>query len=278
MPNITGIRFRQVGKIYHFATGELTDLEPDDWVIVETSRGTEAGWVAAPPREATGAELKIPLKAILRRATAWDMTQLEFYRQQETQVLNKCRETVAEFKLPMKVIKAEYNFDGTHITFYFSSEKRVDFRQLVREIAGDFKARVELRQVGVRDEVKLMGWLGCCGMAACCVTHLTEFAPISIKMAKQQNLPLSPMEISGRCGRLLCCLSYENDHYIRAKSKLPRTGDKVQTHFGSGRVRGVNVIKEALVVELENGATIEVPVNELIEPQKTQSRRGRRPK
>lgn len=278
MPNVTGIRFRQVGKIYHFATGELADLEVGDWVIVETARGIEAGWVAIRPREMTDKEWTVPLKAILRRATAWDMTQLESYRQQEAQALSQCHDTVTKFNLPMKVIKAKYNFDGSHLTFYFASEKRVDFRQLVKELASIFKARIELRQVGVRDEVKLMGGMGCCGLAACCVTHLTEFTPISIKMAKQQNLPLSPMEISGSCGRLLCCLCYENDHYIETKARLPKVGDKVQTHFGRGKVRGVNAIKETLVVELENGATIEILASELSKPPNPHTRRGRRQK
>jgi len=278
MPNVTGVRFSQVGKIYRFATGELTDLRAKDWVIVETTRGIEAGWVAIPPQEVTDEELIMPLKTILRRATAWDMTQLESYHQRETRALSRCREKVAEFNLPMKVIKAKYNFDGSHVTFYFTSEKRVDFRQLVRELASTFKARIELRQIGVRDEVKLMGGLGRCGMAACCVTHLTEFTPISIKMAKQQNLPLSPMEISGACGRLLCCLSYENDHYIQARALFPQIGDKVHTHFGPGKVQTVNAIKESLMVELENGATVEVLVSELAPPQKPKARRARRRK
>jgi len=276
MPNVTGVRFRQAGKVYHFATGDLPDLQAQDWVIVETARGIEAGWVTFPPRDLADGELAAPLKTVLRRATAWDMTQLEFYRQQEPGVLAQCREKVSEAKLPMKVIKAEYNFDGSHITFYFTSEKRVDFRDLVRELASTFKARIELRQVGVRDEVKLMEGLGCCGMVACCVAHLTEFTPISIKMAKQQDLPLSPMEISGVCGRLLCCLGYENDLYAEAKRKLPKRGDKVQTHFGPGRVTAVNIIKETLTVELENGASIDVPVSELVKPGQARPRRGRR--
>ncbi len=278
MPNITGIRFRNAGKVYHFATGELTDLQADDWVIVETARGIEAGWVAIPPQKAADDALAAPLKAILRRATAWDMTQLEHYCQQETKVLAQCRQKVAESELSMKVIRAEYNFDGSHITFFFTSEKRVDFRNLVRELANAFKARIELRQVGVRDEVKLMEGLGSCGLVACCVSHLTEFTPISIKMAKQQNLPLSPMEISGVCGRLLCCLSYENDYYCQARAKMPKYGDRVQTRFGSGKVTAVNFIKETLTVELENGASIEVATGELVKPSKPSSRRGRRRK
>ena len=278
MPNVTGVRFRHAGKVYHFATGDLTDLQRGDWVVVETARGTEAGWVAVPPHDVPDEALVAPLKAILRRATAWDMTRLEFYRQQEARVLARCREKVAEFKLPMKVIKAEYNFDGSHITFYFTAEKRVDFRSLVRELASTFKARIELRQVGVRDEVKLMEGLGSCGRIACCVTHLTEFTPISIRMAKQQDLPLSPMEISGVCGRLLCCLSYENDYYSQARARLPKPGDKVRTRFGPGKVTAVNVIKETLVVELENGASVEVPASELVKPSRARTKRGHRKK
>jgi cell fate regulator YaaT (PSP1 superfamily) len=276
MPNVTGVRFREVGKVYHFATGECSDLRFGDWVIVETARGTEAGWVVIPPRQLAQKDLTAPLKSIVRRASAWDMTQLIAYRQQEGEALEQCREKVAQSGLPMKVIKAEYSFDGSHITFYFSAEKRVDFRKLVRELARTFKARIELRQVGVRDEVKLLGGLGSCGRAACCVNHLTDFQPISIKMAKQQNLPLSPMEISGSCGRLLCCLSYENDYYIEAQTRLPRRGDRIQTDFGPGRVESVNVIKETLIVALEKGASVEVPVSEVSRVKKGQSRRRRR--
>jgi len=275
MPNVTGVRFRQACKIYHFATGDLTDLQVGDWVIVETARGIEAGWVVVPPQEVVSTDLAAPLKTIIRRATAWDMTQMEFYRQQEAHVLEQCQQKVAESGLSMKVIKAEYNFDGSHVTFYFTSEKRVDFRDLVRELASTFKVRIELRQVGVRDEVKLMQGLGSCGRVACCVSHLTEFTPISIKMAKEQDLPLSPMEISGVCGRLLCCLSYENDLYAEVRARLPKQGDRVQTQFGPGKVTAVNVVKEALTVELENAATVEVAVSELSIPSRTKFRRGR---
>ena len=271
MPNVTGIRFRRASKVYRFATGDLTHLQVGDWVIVETARGIEAGWVAMSPQDVSSRDLTAPLKGILRRATAWDMTQMACYRQQEGQILEQCRQKVVESKLPMKVFRAEYSFDGSRITFFFTSEKRVDFRDLVRKLVSTFKARIELRQVGVRDEVKLMEGLGCCGLVACCVSHLTEFTPISIKMAKQQNLPLSPMEISGVCGRLLCCIGYENDYYAKAKKELPKRGDKVQTLFGPGEVTTVNVIKETLTVELEKGATVEVPVSELIKPQRVTS-------
>lgn len=278
MPNVTGVRFREVGKVYHFATGECNDLRYGDWVIVETARGTEAGWVAIPPHDMVDEELTAPLKCIIRRASAWDMTQWASYRQQEDQALAQCREKVAQFGLPMKVIKAEYSFDGSHVTFYFTSEKRVDFRKLVRELARTFRARIELRQVGVRDEVKLLGGLGSCGRAACCVTHLTDFRPISIKMAKQQDLPLSPMEISGSCGRLLCCLSYENDYYIEAKTRMPKAGDRIQTKFGQGRVEAVNVITETVIVALEKGASVEVPIVEATRTKEIRSQRRQRRK
>jgi len=278
MPNVTGVRFRRVGKVYHFATNEWTDLKYGDWVIVETARGTEAGWVVTPPQDIADAQVNAPLKTILRRATAWDMTQMQTFFQQEETALAQCRAMVAECGLPMKVIKAEYSFDGSHITFYFASEKRVDFRQLVRDLANTFKARIELRQIGVRDEVKLIGGLGSCGREACCVSHLTEFTPISIKMAKQQNLPLSPMEISGSCGRLLCCLSYENDHYLQTKNRLPRQGNKVRTEFGPGQVQEVNVIKETLIVELETGATVEVSATDISNPLQAAPKSSRRRK
>ena len=159
----------------------------------------------------------------------------------------------------MKMVKAEYNFDGSHLVFYFIAEKRVDLRDLVRDLAKTFKTKIEMKQVGVRDEAKLIGGLGRCGRPLCCISFLSEFKPVSIKMAKQQNLPLSPAEISGRCGRLLCCLTYENEYYIETKKKLPRVGEKVNTHYGSGKVTGVNVLKETVNVKLESEVIVEVP-------------------
>jgi cell fate regulator YaaT (PSP1 superfamily) len=219
------------------------------------------------------------LKGILRRAEPWDLLRMQHFRTREEQALEKCRQKVAEYGLPMKVIKADYNFDGSRLVFYFTAEKRVDFRKLVRDLAKTFKSRIELRRVGVRDEAKLVGDFGPCGRPLCCVSFLCEFKPISIKMAKRQDLPLSPMEISGICGRLFCCLAYENDHYTEVKKRLPKVGDAVVTPYGSGKVTGINVPKETLNVELSSESTIEITLEELKtdkEPTNCKRCRGRR--
>jgi cell fate regulator YaaT (PSP1 superfamily) len=279
MPQVVGVKFR-TSKVYYFGPGDIAGLQAGDFVIVETARGQEAGKIAFPPREVAEEDIPGSLKSILRVATAVDLTQMERYQQREKQALYRCREKVEEFGLPMKVIRAEYNFDGTHLTFYFAADKRVDFRTLVKSLAHQFKTRIELRQVGVRDEVKLVGGYGLCGRPHCCSTWLSEFRPISIRMAKQQNLPLSPMEISGTCGRLLCCLAYENDHYCEVKSSLPRVGQMVSTPQGEGKVIGVNVIKEAVTVQLGGDATVTVTQDELAaereRPAKPRSRKRRR--
>jgi len=215
------------------------------------------------------------LKPILGRATSVDLASAQHYVTREEQTLIKCRAKVEEHNLPIKVVRAEYNYDGSHLTFYFTAEKRVDFRALVRDLARLFRTRIELRQVGVRDEAKLIAGLGPCGQPLCCATHLCEFIPVSIKMAKQQDLPLSPMEISGMCGRLMCCLTYENEFYREAQAKMPRIGETIATADGVGRVRGFNVIKETVQVELESGTVIETPLSDTeVEP----SQRGRRAK
>jgi cell fate regulator YaaT (PSP1 superfamily) len=219
--------------------------------------------VAFTVREVEKKEIPGQLKGILRRATALDLTQMERFQQKEAEARALCCEQVAEHKLPMKVIRAEYNFDGSYLTFYFTAEKRVDFRALVKELARIFQARIELRQVGVRDEVRLLGGYGLCGREHCCSTWMTEFRPISIRMAKQQNLPLSPMEISGVCGRLLCCLAYENDFYAEVKKRLPRRGSQVQTPQGMGQVVGVNVLQESVNVRLEGDVMATFELSEL---------------
>jgi cell fate regulator YaaT (PSP1 superfamily) len=279
MPQVVGVKFR-TSKVYYFDPGDIAGLRAGDFVIVETARGQEAGKIAFPPREVAEEDIPSSLKSILREATAVDLTQMERYQQREKQALYQCREKVEEFGLPMKVIRAEYNFDGTHLTFYFAADKRVDFRTLVKSLAHEFKTRIELRQVGVRDEVRLVGGYGLCGRPHCCSAWLNEFRPISIRMAKQQNLPLSPMEISGTCGRLLCCLAYENDHYCEVKSSLPRMGQMVDTPQGEGKVIGVNVIKEAITVQLGGDATVTVTQDELAaekeRPVKPRSRKRRR--
>jgi cell fate regulator YaaT (PSP1 superfamily) len=274
MPKIVGIRFKPVSKIYYFDPAGFEELEVGDYVIVETTRGREAGEVAIAPKEVPENEVVSQLKGIVRRAEPWDLVQMEHYRHLEPETLEVCREKVAEYGLPMRVVKAEYNFDGSYLAFYFVAEKRIDFRDLVRDLAKTFKTKIELRQIGVRDEVKLMGGLGRCGRPLCCISFLSEFNPVSIKMAKQQDLPLSPMEISGLCGRLLCCLTYENEYYTEVKRRLPRVGERVVTPYGAGKVTGINVLKETVSVELESEVTVEVPAKDI--GSKDRAARGKR--
>jgi cell fate regulator YaaT (PSP1 superfamily) len=258
MPTVIGVRFRTSPKVYYFGPGEHQGLRPDDYVIVETTRGQEAGIVAFGACEIDAAQIPGTLKDIIRPASALDLTEMERYMQREGQALETGAQKVVEAGLPMKMIRAHYSFDGNHLTFYFAAEKRVDFRNLVRELAREFRTRIELRQVGVRDEVKLVGGYGMCGREHCCASWLPDFRPISIRMAKQQDLPLSPMEISGVCGRLLCCLAYENDYYIEAKRQMPRVGQVIDTPHGEGKVVGVNVVKEAVNVQLSGETTVTV--------------------
>ncbi len=283
MPLVVGIRFNPASKVYYFDPGSLTDLVVDEYVVVETSRGEEVGRVVIAPHQVSPQEVVNKLKSVRRRATAVDLTQMAYYRHREEEALQRCREKVQEHNLPMKVVRAEYNYNGSRLVFFFTAERRVDFRKLVQDLNRSFKARIELRQVGVRDEAKLMGGLGRCGRPLCCTTWLTDFNPVSIKMAKQQDLPLSPMEISGVCGRLLCCLSYENELYTQVKGKLPKRGTVIDTPHGRGKVVQVNVIKESVEVELESRVTVEVTHQELVDltraapkPPSRRRRRGRR--
>jgi cell fate regulator YaaT (PSP1 superfamily) len=280
MPLVIGVRFNPASKVYYFDPGDLTDLEAGAFVVVETARGEEVGKVVIPPRKVEQDEIVGRLKGVQRPATALDLTQLTYYRHKERNALERCQQKVQEHKLPMKVVRAEYNYDGSRLVFFFAAEKRVDFRKLVQDLARSFKARIELRQIGVRDEAKLMGGLGRCGLTLCCATWLTEFDPVSIRMAKQQDLPLSPMEISGVCGRLLCCLAYENEYYAEVKAKLPKKDRIIDTPHGRGKVVQVNVINESVQVELESQVTVEVSHQELaIQTQpspKTPTRKRRR--
>jgi cell fate regulator YaaT (PSP1 superfamily) len=263
MPLVIGVRFNPATKVYYFDPAGLEDLTVGEEVVVETARGEEIGKVIIAPRQVTTNEIVGRLKGVRRRASALDLTEMAYYRYKEQDALERCREKAQEHNLPMKIVRAEYNYDGRRLTFFFAAEKRVDFRKLVQDLARSFKARIELRQIGVRDEAKLLGGIGKCGLSLCCSTWLTEFDPVSIKMAKQQDLPLSPMEISGVCGRLLCCLAYEREYYAETRSKLPRRGEVIDTPQGRGKVIQVNVIKEALQVELENRIVVEVSLEEL---------------
>jgi cell fate regulator YaaT (PSP1 superfamily) len=264
MTIVVGVRFKDSGKTYHFSPGDIP-LAVGDWAIVETVRGPELGRVASQPAEAPPEELLGELKPVLRRATQADIDSLTHYQQYLDEALAICAEKVAEHHLPMALIKAEYNFDGSRLTFFFTSDKRVDFRALVRDLARTFHTRIELRQVGPRDEAKLLGGIGPCGRLLCCSTFLPDFARVSIKMAKDQDLPLNPVKISGVCGRLLCCLSYEHEQYLEIKAELPPRGAWVRTAEGPGEVIAVNVVRETATVELANGNTIDCTAAEIAE-------------
>lgn len=263
MPEIVGVRFKPVTKVYYFAPGEHRDVAVNDPVVVETARGEELGWVKLPLRVVPDEEIKGALKPVTRLATPLDLALMEDYRAREAHALTRCRDKVAELRLPMKVVRAEYSFNGRRLLFAFISEQRVDFRELVRVLARSFKTRIEMKQIGARDEAKLIGGYGRCGRELCCTSWLTEFHPVSIRMAKQQDLPLAPSEISGLCGRLLCCLAYENEQYANFKKKLPKVGSQVDTPQGKGVVVGLNILTESALVELPNELTIEVEANEV---------------
>jgi cell fate regulator YaaT (PSP1 superfamily) len=263
MPEIVGVRFKAVTKVYYFGPGDFRDLAKNDPVIVETMRGEELGWVEIPLKTVPDEEIKGKLKPVVRRANPVDLAQMEEHRRREGQALDRCRQKAAELGLPMKVIRAEYGFDGRRLLFAFTSEQRVDFRELVRVLARSFKTRIEMKQIGARDEAKLIGGYGRCGRELCCSTWLTEFHPVSIKMAKQQDLPLAPSEISGLCGRLLCCLAYENEQYVGFRQSVPKVGTQVVTPQGEGVIVGLNVLTESALVELQNELTVEVKASEV---------------
>ncbi|MEI8166747.1 MAG: stage 0 sporulation family protein [Chloroflexales bacterium] len=249
MPTVVGIRFKDSGKIYLFDPHELA-LETGDHVIVETVRGLELARVAHEPREVPDSEIVGELKAVVRRAEPVDLERLHILQARHGEVLARCGEKVREYGLLMNLVKAEYSFDGSRLTFYFTAEKRVDFRLLVRDLARTFKSRIELRQIGPRDEAKLLGGIGPCGRVLCCASFLPDYARVSIKMAKDQDLPLNPAKISGVCGRLLCCLSYEHEQYVAMRANLPRKGTWVQTPDGPGEVVSQHVLKQQLIVQL----------------------------
>lgn len=259
---IVGVRFKRAGRIYYFDPKDF-EINLNDHVVVETARGLEVGLVVLAPKQVMTSEIEVPLKAVIRKAEPEEARRSEETEKKEREALTECGKMVARLGLPMKLLTAEYSLDGNHITFFFSAAERVDFRELVRELAGRFRVRVELRQVGARDETKIMGGYGRCGRQLCCVSWLSEFQPISIKMAKEQGLPLNPMKISGVCGRLLCCLSYEHQLYHDMRGKMPREGQPVTTPMGPARVVGSNPLKETVVVELETQVTLELPLEDI---------------
>ncbi len=251
MTEIIGVRFKNAGKTYYFSPkGEK--ITRADKVIVETARGVECGDVVIPNRQVEDDKIIAPLKPVIRIATEKDLAQLEANRQKEREAFKICQEKITKHKLEMNLVDVEYTFDGNKILFYFTADGRIDFRELVKDLAGVFRTRIELRQIGVRDESKMLGGLGVCGRPFCCNTFLGDFQPVSIKMAKEQSLSLNPTKISGTCGRLMCCLKYEQDAYESLLKITPKNGALVQTDEGPGTVVDVNLLTGVLKVSLQS--------------------------
>ncbi len=249
MVKVIGVRFKRVGKIYYFLPGNIA-FKQGDYAIVETAKGQEYGEVVLAEKEVNEDDLVAPLKKVVRRATSKDEKKIEENKAKEKEALELCSKKVEKHELDMKLVDVEYTFDNSKIVFYFTADGRVDFRDLVKDLAGIFKTRIELRQIGVRDEAKMLGGLGPCGRACCCSYFLGDFSPVSIKMAKEQNLSLSPTKISGLCGRLMCCLNYEHAHYCETQRRMPRQGSTVDTPHGQGVVIDNNAITEKVRVKI----------------------------
>ena len=279
MVTIVGVRFKKAGKIYYFLPGEET-LTIDDGVIVETARGVEYGTVVIGPKEVAKDSLVMPVKEVMRKATPKDLQQLEKNEEREEKAFAICLEKIAKRKLPMKLINVEYTFDMNKIVFFFTADGRIDFRELVKDLATVFRTRIELRQVGVRDEAKVLNGIGACGRPLCCSNFLGDFSPVSIRMAKDQNLSLNPTKISGVCGRLMCCLNYEDNLYKKGgdlyvkkdRTPSPRDveppgiGKEVVTDEGIGKVLKVNHHKHTVKVQLEAGRTIDLKWSDVALP------------
>jgi cell fate regulator YaaT (PSP1 superfamily) len=262
MADIVGVRFKKAGKVYYFDPAGI-DLEVNDYTVVETTRGLELGHVVIAPKQVLANDVVKPLKPIVRKAESEDIDRAQGIEAKEMEALDECRKLIIKLQVPMKLLSAEYNLDGNRLTIYFSAAERIDFRELVRELAGHLRVWVEMRQTGPRDEAKLIGGCGRCGRSLCCSSFLSEFAPVSIRMAKEQSLPLNPMKISGCCGRLMCCLVYENEQYHIMNGKLPKKGQQVATAMGIAKVIGGNPLKETVMVELESKVTVELPLSEV---------------
>lgn len=250
MAEVIGVRFKDVGKIYYFDP-KGQQIPKGDFVIVETARGTECGFVAMANRAVDDELIVKPLKSVLRKATDKDLKTVEENKKKEKEAFDICLKKIEEHSLEMKLVDVEYTFDNSKILFYFTADGRVDFRELVKDLASVFKTRIELRQIGVRDESKMLGGLGICGRPFCCATFLGEFQPVSIKMAKEQGLSLNPTKISGTCGRLMCCLKYEQDAYEYLIKITARKGDLVKTSEGKGTVVDVDLLRGRVKVALD---------------------------
>lgn len=264
MIEVIGVRFKKAGKIYYFDPGGES-ISLDSYVIVETIRGIEFGKVVITNKRVDEEDIVLPLKKVLRVATDKDKLTVLENQEQSQKALDACTEKIQQHDLDMNLVEVEYTFDRNKIIFYFTADGRVDFRNLVKDLAAMFKTRIELRQIGVRDEAKMLGGIGPCGRMLCCSTFLGDFEPVSIKMAKDQNLSLNPAKISGLCGRLMCCLKYENDDYETAKRELPDIGVRMDTPYGSGKVVGLNILERLIQIEIpEKERVIEYTLDELI--------------
>jgi cell fate regulator YaaT (PSP1 superfamily) len=259
---VVGVRFKKAGKIYYFDPAEL-EIKLHDKVIVETARGLEYGEVVVAPKWVDEEDVVSPLKNVVRLATEEDSVQVEENQKKEQEAFQICLNKIAEHQMHMKLVDVEYTFDVSKIIFYFTAEGRVDFRELVKDLAAIFKTRIELRQIGVRDEAKMLGGLGSCGRVLCCASFLGDFEPVSIRMAKEQNLSLNPSKISGICGRLMCCLKYENDNYEELRKNAIEVGEFVNTPLGPGKVIYASLLREKVTVELENDRIEEFNVSEV---------------
>ncbi|WP_438314031.1 PSP1 domain-containing protein [Sporosarcina sp. FA9] len=267
MYKVVGVRFKKAGKIYYFDPRDY-ELEEGNYVIVETARGVEYGKIVICAREVDENDIVLPLKKVVRPATSADLDRVEENNSEAIRAFETGVDKIDEHKLEMKLVDVEYTFDRNKIVFYFTAEGRVDFRNLVKDLASIFRTRIELRQIGVRDEAKMLGGIGPCGRMLCCSTFLGDFEPVSIKMAKDQNLSLNPSKISGLCGRLMCCLKYENDDYEQAKALMPDVGTKVETPEGVGRVVGLNLLERLLQVSLiEQDLVLEYTLEEIMNPE-----------
>ena len=262
MADIIGIRFKRAGKVYYFDAAGI-ELEAGDYAVVKTSRGLDLGHVVIAPGQVISSQIEETLSPVVRKAEPEDIKRAEELRGRADEALIECGRMIGDLQLPMKLLSSEYNLEGNRLTFLFSAEERVDFRELVRRLTGRFKVRVELRQVGSRDEAKMVGGFGRCGRPLCCMSFLTEFTPVSIKMAKEQELPLNPMKISGACGRLMCCLAYEGEQYRIMKEKMPKVGQRVSTHMGEATVLATNPLKEKVLVELDSQASVELSLGDI---------------
>ena len=250
MTTVIGVRFRTAGKVYYFDPGDL-EYTQGQHVIVETARGIEYGNVITPNKSVAKEGVVQPLKKVIRLATKEDEETERINKEKEKEAFRVCKEKIIKHNLQMKLVDVEYTFDNNKILFYFTSDDRVDFRELVKDLAAIFRTRIELRQIGVRDETKMCGGIGICGRGLCCNTFLSDFQPVSIKMAKEQNLSLNPIKISGICGRLMCCLQYEEESYQEIKKRLPEVGEIVMTPEGRGQVLSVNLLREQIKVAIE---------------------------